>query len=226
MGAVGLERVRSRIAVACGRAGVPPEDVVLVAVSKGRTDDQVREVHEAGQSVFAENRAQELRARHDADLPDDIEWHFVGPLQSRKVPYVATHCELLHSLDRMKVARRWIEHSDVPVLIEFNLAAEPQKSGFAPEEADRAIDDLLDLGLDVRGVMAIPPLEEDPADMRPWFARLRVIFDRYAERYPFVDTCSMGMSHDVEIAIEEGATMVRVGRAIFETTEAEERPQD
>lgn len=219
MGAVGLETVRVRIAAACARAGRAVDEVTLVVVSKQRTDAEVLDVYDAGQRIFAENRQQGLEARSQADLPPDIEWHFIGPLQRRKVPYVAAHCELLHSMDRLELARSWAERSDTPVLIQFNLGGEPQKSGFAPAEAGEVMASLLELGLDVRGVMAIPPMSDDPGDARPWFARLRRIYDVYAEEYPFVDTCSMGMTNDFEVAIEEGATMVRVGRAIFGAAE-------
>jgi len=219
MGVLGLEAVRASISAACVRAGRDVDDVTLVVVSKQRTDAEVLDVYSGRQRIFAENRQQGLEERWQSDLPSDIEWHFIGPLQRRKVPYVAAHCELLHSMDRMSLARSWVERTDTPVLIQFNLGGEPQKSGFAPDEADATMTSLLELGLDVRGVMAIPPMCDDPDDARPWFARLRRIYDAYADAYPFVDTCSMGMTNDFEVAICEGATMVRVGRAIFDTAE-------
>jgi PLP dependent protein len=217
--AVGLDAVLDRIARACARRGVESDTVTLVVVSKHRTDDDVRAVYDSGQRVFAENRAQELALRCESDLPDDIEWHFVGPLQSRKAASVGEHASLLQSMDRPKLARIWRDHCrEVPVLVQFNLAGEPQKSGFPADEAVRVLDDLLALGLDVRGVMAIPPNEADPEMARPWFAQLRGIFDMYRRDVPSIDTCSMGMSNDLEVAIEEGATMVRIGRAIFDGT--------
>lgn len=218
MAHLGLGIVRERIAAACADAGRAPGSVTLVAVSKHRSDEDVRAVHAEGQLIFGENRAQELAARTTAGLPDDIVWHFIGPLQSRKVPLVAASTMLLQSMDRMRLARRWAEHAEVPVLIQFNLAGEPQKSGFAPADADRALDEILALGIDVRGVMAIPPIADDPEDTRPWFAMLRSIFDASHDRYPSMDVCSMGMTNDLEVAVAEGATMVRIGRAIFETT--------
>jgi pyridoxal phosphate enzyme (YggS family) len=204
---------------ACERSGVPVEDVTLVVVSKNRSAEQVVSVYIAGERVFAENREQGLRERMDSDLPSDIEWHFVGPLQSRKVPYVASHVSLLHSMDRLKLAQRWGTRSEVPVLIQFNLAGEEQKSGFTPEDADKVIDDVLACGVTPVGVMAIPPIADDPEQTRPWFRLLRSLYDRYAERYDGIEVCSMGMSNDFEIAIEEGATMVRIGRAIFAGTD-------
>ncbi|MFO7700545.1 MAG: YggS family pyridoxal phosphate-dependent enzyme [Acidimicrobiia bacterium] len=217
--ALGLDAVQDRIALACARRGVDSDTVTLVVVSKHRTDEDVRAVYGAGQRVFAENRAQELASRREADLPDDIEWHFVGPLQSRKAASVGEHAVLLQSMDRPKLARIWRDHCrDTPVLVQFNMAGEPQKSGFPPDDAGRVLDDLLALGLDVRGVMAIPPNATDPEMARPWFTQLRGIFDSYRMDVPAIDTCSMGMSNDLEVAIEEGATMVRIGRAIFDGT--------
>jgi PLP dependent protein len=218
MAPVGLGSVRRRIAEACSRSGRPAGDVTLVAVSKHRSDRAVLDAYDDGQRVFGENREQELRARIDGGLPGDIEWHFIGPLQSRKVSFVGAHVDLLQSLDRMKIARRWAVASTAPVLIEFNLAAEPQKSGFDPADAPRVIDELLALGLSVQGVMAIPPVATSAEDSRAWFRNLRSIFDRYRDRYDGIVTCSMGMTNDFEVAIEEGATMVRVGRAIFDGT--------
>lgn len=215
MVAVTLETVRARIAAAARRAGSDPEAVTLVVVSKGRSDDHVLAAYEAGQRVFAENREQGLRARMESDLPADIIWHFVGPLQRRKVPFVGSHVRLLQSMDRYSLADRWAARTDVPVLVQFNLGREEQKSGFTPSEADEVLVGLLERGLDVRGVMAIPPISDDAEETRPWFAMLRSIFDRYRETHPLIDVCSMGMTNDFEVAIEEGATMVRVGRAIF-----------
>lgn len=222
MAPVGLIATRRAMARACERAGVTPDAVTLVVVSKQRSDEDVLRVYEAGQRLFAENREQGLRHRIEAQLPDDIEWHFVGPLQSRKVPYVSSHVALLHSMDRVKLAEKWSARSHTPVLVQFNVANEEQKSGFDPADADRVIDELLDIGVVIRGVMAIPPIAEDPEDTRPWFADLRRIFDRYAATYPGIDVCSMGMSNDFGVAIEEGATMVRIGRAIFAETERPE----
>ncbi len=121
-------------------------------------------------------------------------------------------------MDRLSLAQRWSTAPATAVLIQFNLGNEPQKSGFDPNDADAVIDQVLDMGVDVRGVMAIPPMAGDPELTRPYFAQLRGIFDHYCDTSANMEHCSMGMSHDFEVAIEEGSTMVRVGRAIFEPT--------
>ena len=214
----GLNAVRSRMAAAAEVAGRSSADIDLVVVSKLRSDAEVLSVYDQGQRRFGENRQQGLKARIDADLPGDIGWHFIGPLQSRKARYVAQHAVLLHSLDRLSLASRWVAAGGGPVLIQFNLAAEPQKTGFAPEDAGEVLDTLLETGAEVRGVMAIPPMTSDPGDVAPWFRMLRSIYDDLSERNENIDVCSMGMTNDLEMAILEGATMIRVGRAIFEGT--------
>jgi len=207
-----------RMATAAEQAGRDVADIGLVVVSKLRSDAEVLEVYDQGERVFGENRQQAFKARIDAGLPDDIEWHFIGPLQSRKARYVAEHASLLHSLDRLSLAHKWVAAGGGPVLIQFNLAGEPQQSGFDPYSAHEVLESVLATGADVRGVMAIPPLATDPRDTAPWFARLRGIFDDYRARHPGIDVCSMGMTNDLEIAILEGSTTIRVGRAIFEGT--------
>lgn len=214
----GLVAVRERIAAAAHRSGRTPADITLVAVSKGRPDAAVRTAYDLGQRAFGENRQQGLASRLDSDLPTDIAWHFIGPLQRRKAKFVATHASLLHSFDREALIPAW-SSSTTPVLIQFNMAGESQKGGFEPNDADRVLDLVLDAGISVRGVMAIPPAVTKPDDSRRWFAALADIHARFAETSDTIDTLSMGMSHDFEVAIEEGATMVRVGTAIFGGTQ-------
>jgi len=204
------------MASAAAEAGRDVADIDLVVVSKYRSDAEVREVYDEGERLFGENRQQAFQARIDANLPGDIEWHFIGPLQSRKVRYVAQHASLLHSLDRLSLAQRWVAAQGGPVLIQFNLAAEPQKSGFDPDRSHEVLDSVLETGADVRGVMAIPPLTADPRDGAPWFRLLRSIYDDFQDRSNDVAVCSMGMTNDLEVAILEGSTTIRVGRAIFE----------
>lgn len=210
--------MRSEIAAAAARRGVGTNEITLVAVSKGRSAADVLNVAASGQTIFGENRQQGLVEREHSELPSDLEWHFIGPLQSRKAKYVANHVSLLHSMDRISLMGRWVVAGNVPVLLQFNLGGEEQKSGFDPGDAARILDTALESGLEVAGVMAIPPIAESPEATRPYFATLRAIFDRYGEDHAPMKHCSMGMSHDFSVAIEEGSTMVRVGRAIFEPT--------
>ena len=208
-----LHEVRERMAAACEAADRDVKDVTLVAVSKGRTPDQVKEVYEQGLRDFGENRAQELveKAPH---LPADIRWHFVGPLQTNKVKVVRPVVSKLHSLDRMKLAAAWAaEAGSPPALLEINLGEEPQKHGFTPSGAAAAAKDVIDLGVTLEGVMAIPPLGEAPAEH---FERLTEIRDELARDHPQVIEVSAGMTEDFEEAIRAGATTIRVGRAIFE----------
>jgi len=213
-----MDDVRAKIAEASSRSGVDPDDITLVAVSKGRSSSDVRAVAETGQLIFGENRQQGLAEREHAAFPEGLQWHFIGPLQSRKARYVASHVSLLHSMDRFSLMGKWAAAGTTPVLLQFNMGDEPQKSGFSPDEASRALDGAVEAGLDVRGVMAIPPLAQNPEATRPYYAELRSIFDRIREHHDSIIHCSMGMSNDFAVAIEEGSTMVRVGRAIFEPT--------
>jgi PLP dependent protein len=214
MALTSFEDVQDRICAAALRSGRTADEIQLVAVSKNRPASAVRALHEAGQRHFGENRQQGLAARFAEDLPTDITWHFIGPLQSRKAPFVAEHADLLHSFDRLDLIKRWAG-STTPVLLQFNLAAEPQKVGFDPKDADQVFADVTNAGIVVKGVMAIPPQASEPEETRPWFVQLRDVFDRLRETSRAVDTLSMGMSNDYEVAIEEGATLVRIGTAIF-----------
>jgi len=214
MAYLGLADVRERIAAAATVAGRSPAEISLVAVSKNRSDTDVLAAYEQGQRVFGENRQQGLAARVSASLPDDIEWHFIGHLQGRKASFVATHATLLHSFDRTDLIRRW-EGRPTPVLLQFNMAAEPQKGGFDPANAAEIFETVSGSGVQVRGVMAIPPIAEDPESSRRHFVALRELFEALRANDASLDVVSMGMSNDYEVAIEEGATMVRVGTAIF-----------
>lgn len=209
-----FETVIERMRAAEARSGRSEGEVRLVAVSKNQSAAAVRSVYESGQRIFGENRQQGLAARYTSDLPDDISWHFIGPLQSRKASFVAEHADLLHSFDRLDLVKRW-EGRMTPVLLQFNLASEPQKGGFDPAVASDVLARVTDAGITVRGVMAIPPLEEEPESARRWFRQLRGIFEQLSRQSDAIDTLSMGMSNDYEVAIEEGATLVRVGTAIF-----------
>lgn len=195
------------------RAGVPP-GVTLVAVSKAQPAAAIREAHAAGQRHFGENYVQEWRdkAQALADL-GDLAWHFIGSLQTNKVKYLVGGVALVHTVDRLDLAREISRRSvqvgtTTPVLVEVNVAAEPTKAGCAPAEVPALVASARELpGLEVRGLMCIPPAEGDP---RPHFRALRALRERLA-----LAELSMGMSADYRTAIEEGATIVRVGTAIF-----------
>jgi len=195
------------------RAGIPP-GVTLVAVSKAQPAEAVREAHAAGQRHFGENYVQEWRAKAEAlaDLADLV-WHFVGGLQTNKVKYLVGKVGLVHAVDREELAREIAKRSaqrgiETRVLVEVNVAGEASKSGCAPDGVPRLVEAIRALpGLDLRGLMCIPPVEGDP---RPHFAALRGMRDALG-----LAELSMGMSADYPVAIEEGATIVRVGTAIF-----------
>jgi pyridoxal phosphate enzyme (YggS family) len=221
--AVRLARVRERIADACSRAGRRPEEVVLVGASKTQPVPVLRAAWEAGLAVFGENRVQEALAK-SAELPGGIEWHLIGPLQSNKVRPALDLFAAIHSIDRVKIAEAVDREAAargrrVPVFLEVNLGAEPSKHGFPAEGLAAAVRPLAGLAhLEVLGLMAIPPPTADPEASRPWFRRLRALRDELAARpeWPgFPGKLSMGMSDDFAVAVEEGATHVRVGTALF-----------
>ena len=216
----GLIRVRERVAAAAARAGRDPGDVTIVAVTKGRGMAEIGDVYEFGHRDFGENRPEELAAKAP-HLPSDARWHLVGPVQRRKVEAAAPHTHLLHSMDRAALARRWAAlDRPPPVLVQVNMAAEPQKHGVSPNAVADLVALSSELGLAVRGLMAIPPLPARPEDSRSWFVALAELRDELAARFPSVRELSMGMSDDFEVAVEVGASFIRVGRAIFDAEPA------
>ena len=213
-------RVLDRVAQTAQRAGRDPDDVTLVAVSKTWPADVLKDAAGAGVEVFGENRAQELKEKH-AVLGDRVRWHFVGPLQSNKVRHVVGVAELVHSVDRYglaeAIARRALSLGIVQdVLIEVNTGGEATKHGVEPAGAARLAEEVAGLdGITVKGLMTIPPRTDDPDGARPYFRDLVALSDLVASAVPGARELSMGMSADFEQAIEEGATIVRVGEAIF-----------
>jgi uncharacterized pyridoxal phosphate-containing UPF0001 family protein len=175
--------------------------VTVVAATKYVSLEDMAALAEAGIEVVGENRAQDLQAKHDR-YGDAFRWHFIGHLQSRKAPAVNETCELLHSLDSESAARRLT----IPALVEVNLSGEPTKSGVAPDDLPA----FLERYDDVRGLMTMPPLADDPEASRPYFRRLRELAERHGLR-----ELSMGTSQDYRVAAEEGATLVRVGSALW-----------
>ncbi|WP_341677553.1 YggS family pyridoxal phosphate-dependent enzyme [Niveibacterium sp. SC-1] len=216
-----LQAVRRRIADACQVAGRDPASVRLLAVSKTFPAEAVRELAAAGQAAFGENYAQEGAAKVAALESLGLEWHFIGPLQSNKTRTIANHFSWVHSLEREKIADRLSEQRDahlppLNVCIQVNVSGEASKSGVAPEAVlplARHVETLPRLRL--RGLMAIPEPSEDAAVLRARFAQVRRLREQLADAGLALDTLSMGMSADLEAAIAEGATLVRVGSALF-----------
>lgn len=211
-----LDTVRRQIADAAERSGRDVESITLIAVGKTHPVETLMAAYEAGQRDFGENRAAELAAKAAA-MPHDVRWHFIGPLQRNKVRLVRPVVRLLHSMDRPTLAEAWLKGPGgaPPALLEVNLADETQKSGVSVEDAPAMTDRLVALGVELRGVMAIPPLVDSPEETRRFFRGLAELRDLLVVRHPAMQQLSMGMTDDFEMAIEEGATMIRVGRAIF-----------
>lgn len=207
--------VLDQVAEAAVKANRDPEDVTLIVITKGRDVSLIRGLYDQGVRDFGENRAQELSSKVDR-LPTDVRWHFVGPLQTNKVRLVRPSASFLHSLDRVKLARFWSRGSgQVPALAQVNIGWEPQKHGVAPDRVEEMVKMFLREGVEVRGLMAMAPRVAEPEQARPYFQRLRRLSERLSEQYPAMTELSMGMTEDYQVAVEEGATMVRVGRAIF-----------
>ncbi|MBN2026253.1 MAG: YggS family pyridoxal phosphate-dependent enzyme [Actinobacteria bacterium] len=216
-----LESVWQRIGEAAGSCGRDIGDVKLVAVSKGRSPEAILEAVRAGQYVFGENRAQEFRAKMER-LEADLEWHFIGHLQRNKVNMVVGKVALIHSVDSRRllesVAARAGELEVVQdILLQVNVSGEESKYGMQESEVERTLAAALDLpGVRVRGLMTIAPLGS-PEEARTCFRRLRELEDKLVRDHPVqdLDILSMGMTQDFEVALEEGANMVRIGTAIF-----------
>ena len=221
--AVKLQQVSERIALACAAAQRPVQSVTLLAVSKTFGAQAVREAQAAGQRAFGENYVQEALAKIDAlaDLRGVVEWHLIGPLQSNKTREVAAHFDWVHSIDRLKIAERLSTQrpANLPplqVCLQVNVGGEASKSGVAPAEVPALAHAVAALpGLRLRGLMSIPEPAADFAAQRVPHRHLRELFDALRRDGLALDTLSMGMSADLEAAVTEGATIVRVGTAIF-----------
>ena len=218
-----LEEVRENIRQACRRAGRDPKEVTLIAVSKTKPVPMLREAYEAGARDFGENKVQELAAKKP-ELPDDIRWHMIGHLQRNKVHQVIGKAVLIHSVDSLRLAEQ-IEADaarkglDVDILLEVNVAREESKFGFFLEETEEAARTISAFPhVHIKGLMTIAPFVENPEENREIFKKLyqfAVDIGRKNIDNVTMDELSMGMSNDFEVAIEEGATMVRVGTSIF-----------
>jgi PLP dependent protein len=210
-----LGRVQEAVARACARAGRSPDHVLLIAVSKTMDVERVRLAIAAGVAALGENRVQEAKEKIEA-LGRPVPWHLIGSLQTNKARDAARLFDWIHSVDRLELAQELSRRAHgaertLNVLLQVNLGDEPQKGGVAPAELKRLHELVAALpNLKVRGLMAIPPATEQPEQARPFFRQLRELREQLG-----LEHCSMGMSADFEVAIEEGATMVRVGTAIF-----------
>ena len=218
-----LANIRLRIRAAAEAAGRDPDAVRLVAVSKTRPAGDIVEAFQAGQTIFGENYVQELTAKLD-QLQEPIQWHVIGHLQSNKVKYIAGRVALIHSVDRLSLAeeisRQWARLELVcPVLIQVNISGEATKSGTTEEGALQLVRECAQLpNLRIRGLMTMPPFFDNPEAARPYFAglrRLSAAIKSAGIAGVEMSELSMGMSGDFEAAIQEGATLVRVGTAIF-----------
>ena len=216
-----LERVREQIAQAAAKAGRVADEIALVAITKTHPAERVREAIEAGQTLFGESRVQEARAKIP-ELPSNVRWHFVGHLQKNKIRQALPLFEIIHSVDSLGLAQEMNRIADEEgmhprVLLEVNVAGEGSKCGLSPDKLREQMEDLLALPrLSILGLMTIPPLAEEAEASRKYFVQLRELRDRLQTEFR-VDfgQLSMGMTQDFPIAIEEGATLVRVGTAIF-----------
>jgi len=225
-----IAAVQARIAAAARRGGRKSDAVTLVAVSKMHSPAEVTAAYAAGLHVFGENRVEEAAPKVEADArlvapAPPPAWHMIGHLQSRKAEDVLPWASMVHSVDSLKLAQRLSRSANadqarprLPILLEVNVSGEASKYGFQPEELTGAVEAVAALpGLALHGLMTMAPIMVDSEEVRPVFAALRALRDELARRYPTLDWrhLSRGMTDDFEVAIEEGATIVRVGRAIF-----------
>lgn len=218
-----LQTVRNEITEACKRSGRDPKEVTLIAVSKTKPVSMIEEAIEAGQTVFGENKVQELCSKYEV-LPKNLSWHLIGHLQRNKVKYIADKAALIHSVDSLRLAQTIDQEGKkhnrvIPILIEVNVAGEDTKFGVSVEEALPLIEKISVLpNILVKGLMTIAPFVENPEENRSVFRRLKQLSVDIGDKNMnnvYMDILSMGMTNDYQVAVEEGATMVRVGTGIF-----------
>ncbi len=218
-----IRTIRDQIAAACTRSDRTPEDVRLVAVSKTKPAEMINQACQAGQQIFGESYVQDFLDKADA-VTGEVEWHFIGALQSNKVKYLRGRVKMIHSVDRLSLAkeieRQWTKiDRSIDVLLQVNISEEATKSGASEAGLVELVRGVAQLPhLKIRGLMTLPPYCDDPEAVRPYFRHLRELaetIDRLAIPGVEMKELSMGMSHDFEVAVEEGATLVRVGTAIF-----------
>ena len=218
-----LREVRQEIQNACDRSNRNPEEVTLIAVSKTKPVSMIEEAIAAGQTVFGENKVQELCSKYEV-LPQNLHWHLIGHLQRNKVKYIADKAELIHSVDSLRLAETINQEGEkhgriIPILIEVNVAGEESKFGVSVEDTVSLITEISQLPyVRIQGLMTIAPYVENPEENRPIFRKLKQLSVDIKEKNinnVYMDILSMGMTNDYQVAVEEGATMVRVGTGIF-----------
>ncbi|MHB8985879.1 MAG: YggS family pyridoxal phosphate-dependent enzyme [Eubacteriales bacterium] len=217
-----LQEVREKVAGAARRAGRDPGDIELVAVSKSVSIEKITEAYALGAKNFGENKAQEFLRKH-SHLPADTRWHFIGHLQTNKVRKIIEKVHLIHSLDRVALAEeisRAAEENNLraPVLIQVNIGGQGDRYGILPDQVSSFAAGAARLpGLEIKGLMAMAPWCEDPEAARPYFRKMASLFKQVKENVPGVsmEYFSMGMTGDYQVAVEEGANIIRVGTAIF-----------
>jgi pyridoxal phosphate enzyme (YggS family) len=217
-----LAEVRERISQAIQKSGREPDSVRLITVSKQISFDRIEEARAAGAVVFGENKIQEAIPKIEQMGADGISWHFIGHLQKNKVKFLDERFDLIHSVDSLELAEKIAKHCQSEnrvqrVLLQVNVSGEAAKFGMEPNELEKQMAGFSQLqGIQVEGLMTIPPFDSDPENSRRYFSRLRELGDKCEKENGLsLHELSMGMSHDFEVAVEEGATLVRVGTAIF-----------
>lgn len=216
-----IQQIQQRIKQLCGTYKRPPTSVSLLAVSKTRTADDIRAAYNAGQSDFGENYLQEALDKIQLLGDINIHWHFIGAIQSNKTRDIALHFDWVHSVDRLKIAQRLSDQrpenlTPLQLCLQINISHEPSKNGMTPQYLKDNMADFMALkNVQIRGLMAIPAAETDFQKQRISFSHMHQLLLDLQRDYPQLDTLSMGMSQDMEAAIAEGSTLVRIGTAIF-----------
>ena len=223
MVAENLAQVQKNINESCNKINRDPNEVTLIAVSKTKPVEMLKEAYDAGARVFGENKVQEIVDKYD-QMPSDVKWHMIGHLQRNKVKYIVDKAELIHSVDSLKLAEEISKEAlkknvEVNILIEVNVAEEESKFGVSVEETPVLVEEIAKLpGIHIQGLMTIAPYTTDPEENRPVFRTLKKLAVDIKKKNidnVCMDVLSMGMTGDYQVAVEEGATLVRVGTGIF-----------
>lgn len=218
-----IEVIKGRMGEIAVRSGREPGEILLVAVTKTRTAEEINEAIDAGITDIGENRVQEIMEKFEAVKP--VRWHMIGHLQTNKVKYIIDKVSMIHSVDSLRLAEEIDRRAaqlgkEMDILVQVNAAQEESKFGITSEETGKLIEEILEKcpNIRIRGLMCIAPFEEDPENVRVWFREVKTLYDRYARHnHPNLEFryLSMGMSHDFEAAILEGSNLIRIGTAIF-----------